>query len=64
MAALTQEEKMKNLISRLMVEEDGATIIEYVLLAALISVVAITAITLIGQNVNKKYEDVSGAVSK
>ena len=55
---------MKNLISRLMVEEDGATIIEYVLLAALISVVAITAITLIGQNVNKKYEDVAGAVSK
>ena len=55
---------MKNLISRLMVEEDGATIIEYVLLAALISVVAIGAITLIGNNVKAKYDDVAGKVGQ
>lgn len=53
---------MKELISRLVKEEEGATIIEYVLLAALISVIAIAAITGIGTQVKGKYEGVNTAV--
>lgn len=53
---------MKKLAKRLWSEEDGATIIEYVLLAALIAVVAIAAITTLGQNVSTKYNTVAGKV--
>lgn len=53
---------MKQIISRLVNEEEGATIIEYVLLAALIAVVAVAAITTLGQNVSTKYDTVAGKV--
>lgn len=53
---------MKELITRLMGEEDGATIIEYVLLAALIAVVAVAAITTLGKNVSNGYSNVAGKV--
>jgi pilus assembly protein Flp/PilA len=43
-------------------EEEGATIIEYVLLAALISIVAIGAITAIGGKVNTQYGKVQTAI--
>jgi pilus assembly protein Flp/PilA len=61
-AHFTKETEMKELITRLIAEEDGATIIEYVLLAALISIVAIGAISTIGSNVKGKYGEVSTAV--
>lgn len=54
---------MKNLLKRFMSEEDGATMIEYGLLAALISVVAILAITQAGEQVNLKFEAVRDALS-
>jgi pilus assembly protein Flp/PilA len=53
---------MKDLIGRLMVEEEGATIIEYVLLAALIAVVAVAAITTLGGKVSGKYSEVADKV--
>lgn len=53
---------MKTLVKQLWSEEDGATIIEYVLLAALIAVVAIAAITTLGNNVKGQYENVAGKV--
>jgi pilus assembly protein Flp/PilA len=53
---------MKTLANRLWSEEDGATIIEYVLLAALIAVVAIGAITALGTKVNDQYTSVAGKV--
>lgn len=53
---------MKQIISRLVKEEDGATIIEYVLLAALIAVVAVAAITTLGNNVKGQYSNVAGKV--
>ncbi len=40
----------------------GATMIEYALLASLISIVAITAITNTGTAVNAKFETVSNAL--
>ena len=38
--------------------EDGATAIEYGLIAALIAVAAITALTTIGTNLNKTFTNV------
>ena len=45
---------MTNLISRFIRDESGATAIEYGLIAALIAVVIITALTTIGTNLNAK----------
>ena len=41
-------------------EEKGATMIEYTLLAALISVIAIVAITAVGVDVNRIFEAIQG----
>jgi pilus assembly protein Flp/PilA len=46
---------MKNLFNRFVREESGQDIIEYVLLAAFISVVAWSIIQTIGQDVNTLY---------
>jgi pilus assembly protein Flp/PilA len=54
---------MKALIARLLVEEKGQDIIEYALLAAAISVVAIPTVPAIGTAVNNAYEDVKTKVS-
>jgi pilus assembly protein Flp/PilA len=40
-------------------EEDGATMVEYAILVALISVVAIATIVLIGQEVNTSFGTVN-----
>jgi pilus assembly protein Flp/PilA len=44
--------KMKQLVKNFLVDEQGATAIEYGLLAALISVVIITAATAVGTNLS------------
>jgi pilus assembly protein Flp/PilA len=41
---------MKNLIQKLMKDESGASLIEYVLLAALIGVAALAGMKLVGTN--------------
>jgi pilus assembly protein Flp/PilA len=51
---------MQNLISRFVRDESGATAIEYGLIAALISVVIITAITAIGTNLSSTFTTISG----
>jgi pilus assembly protein Flp/PilA len=53
---------MKKMISRLVKEEEGATIIEYVLLAALIAVVSVVAITRLGTNISGKFNEVADKV--
>jgi pilus assembly protein Flp/PilA len=55
---------MKNLIQRFVREEDGQDIIEYALLAAFISVIAIAAIIAIGGRVNNIYTGVSSQVNR
>jgi pilus assembly protein Flp/PilA len=55
---------MKNLIQRFVREEDGQDIIEYALLAAFISVIAIAAIIAIGVRVNNIYTGVSSQVNR
>jgi len=43
-------------------DEEGATAIEYGLIAALIAVVIITAVTLVGTNLSKKFSEVATAI--
>lgn len=47
-------------VNRLRKDEEGATAIEYGLLAALIAVAIITAVTTLGTNVAATFDEVSG----
>ena len=47
--------------NRFVRDESGATAIEYGLIAALIAVVIITAVTTIGQNLSGKFNNVANA---
>ena len=51
---------MQNLITRFFQDESGVTAIEYGLIAALISVVCITAMTTAGTQLNAVYTSISG----
>ena len=53
---------MKNLIAKFRKNEDGATAIEYALIAGLIGLVIITGATTLGKNVSTKFTDVATAV--
>jgi pilus assembly protein Flp/PilA len=49
-------------IKKIFKNEDGATAIEYGLIAALIAVAAITAMTSLGQNLGNTFNKVSNSV--
>jgi pilus assembly protein Flp/PilA len=49
---------------KLLKNEDGATAIEYGLIAALIAVAAITALTSIGNNLNKTFTNIGDNLNK
>ncbi|MEP3279491.1 MAG: Flp family type IVb pilin [Stappiaceae bacterium] len=53
---------MKNVFARFMKDESGATAIEYGLIAVLISVVVIGAMTLVGGELNTAYTEVEAAL--
>ena len=53
---------MKNLIVRFANDESGATAIEYGLLAALIAVVLITAVTTLGRNISTSFSNIANSV--
>jgi pilus assembly protein Flp/PilA len=53
---------MKNIVSRFVKDESGATAIEYGLIAAGISVVIIAAVQLVGTNLNTTFTTIAGAV--
>jgi pilus assembly protein Flp/PilA len=55
---------MNKLISRFVRDESGATAIEYGLIAALIAVVIITALTTVGSKLTKTFTSVSGSLSQ
>ncbi len=44
--------------------ERGASLVEYALLVALIAVVCIAAVTLLGGNAKKKFNDVGASIGK
>jgi len=43
-------------------DDEGASLVEYALLVALIAVVCIAAITLLGNNASKKFSSVGSAI--
>jgi pilus assembly protein Flp/PilA len=53
---------MTNLFSRFVRDESGATAIEYGLIAALIAVVVIGAVTSVGTNLSTTFNSVAGSV--
>ncbi len=55
--------KMINVIRNLITDESGATAIEYGLIAALVSVAAIGALTAMGASLNTMFTAVSNALS-
>ena len=54
---------MKNLFNRFVREEQGQDLIEYALLAGLISIVAIVGITAVGTAVSAKFTTVGASVA-
>jgi pilus assembly protein Flp/PilA len=48
--------------SRMSRDEEGASLVEYALLVALIAVVCIAAITLLGNNASTKFSEVGGSI--
>jgi pilus assembly protein Flp/PilA len=54
---------MSKFVSRFMKDESGATAIEYGLIAALVAVVLVTALTALGGSLNKTFTGVSDTLS-
>ena len=53
-----------NLITRLLKEEDGQGMIEYALIAALISIIAIAAIMAVGPDVKALWDKVEAGTTQ
>ena len=51
---------MTNLIKRFAQDEDGATAIEYGLIAALIAVAIIASVTALGKNISENFSEING----
>ena len=58
----SREFGMKNLTCRLLNDTDGQDLIEYALLAALVALAAITAMTNLGGAINTKFDSVSSSL--
>jgi pilus assembly protein Flp/PilA len=54
---------MKEMMKRFVREEEGATAIEYGLIAALIAVAIITAVAALGTTLSDKFTSISTSVS-
>ena len=54
---------MRNLMNRFAKDESGATAIEYGLIAALIAVVIIAALTAVGTSLKGKFGEVSAGLA-
>ena len=59
---VTQQNKLRDMIDALRNREEGQDMIEYALLAALISIVAIVIILLIGPYLKDLFQDVVDAL--
>jgi len=56
--------KIQELLAKLRRDEKGATVIEYALIAALISVAAIVAFKFIGTSVNNTMTNIGSAIDQ
>ena len=59
---IRQQMKIRELIERLTDREEGQDMVEYALLAALISIVAIAIIVLVGPYLKDLFQDVVNAL--
>jgi pilus assembly protein Flp/PilA len=62
-SATVQEVEVQRLIRSFLRDECGATAIEYGLIAALIAVVIIGAVTAVGTNLNGTFNNIASNVS-
>lgn len=53
---------IKSLFKRLHADQEGATVIEYALIAALVAVVAIAGFRILGSNVSSKMSAIATSV--
>ncbi|MDG3004752.1 Flp family type IVb pilin [Paludisphaera mucosa] len=53
---------MRSFLNRLVSEEDGATMVEYALMVALIAVVVMGAVTTLGTALSGKFDTVKTAI--
>jgi pilus assembly protein Flp/PilA len=58
-----QEGRRTQMLKRFFREESGASMTEYGLLVALIAVVAISAVTALGENITSKFQDVANRIA-
>ncbi len=54
---------MTKFVTRFMKDESGATAIEYGLIASLIAVVIITAVTAVGTKLSGQFNNISGKIN-
>jgi Flp pilus assembly pilin Flp len=59
---LTQQSKLREMVETLLNREEGQDMVEYALLAALISIVAIAIIILLGPYLKDLFQDVVNAL--
>jgi pilus assembly protein Flp/PilA len=59
----SQEQGVSRLLSRFLVDESAATSIEYAIIAVGLSIVILTAVQLVGTNLNKHYEALATATT-
>jgi pilus assembly protein Flp/PilA len=57
-----QESRMRRLISRFLMDESGATAIEYCLIAAGISIVIVVAVNGMGSTLNNTFTSVNTSI--
>ena len=56
------KEQAMQMLTKFLLDESGATAIEYGLIAALISVVIITAVSTVGTNLSATFNTVAGSL--
>ena len=54
---------MSNLLKSLISDEDGATMVEYALMVALIAAALVTIVGTLGTSIGSKFTSVSGTIS-
>lgn len=54
---------MRDLVTRFLLDEDGATAIEYGLIAGLISIGIILSVRKVGTNLSNKFNSVAGSLT-
>jgi pilus assembly protein Flp/PilA len=54
--------KLRESVGQFVRDEEGATMVEYILLVALIAVVCITAVTLLGNKANNQMNTAANAM--